>query len=163
MATPHLARIAYASALHWELPRAELDALLSRWRRRNAERGVTGILLMHRDSAFQVLEGFPDIVQALYATISHDPRHRRVTKLIDELATTRSFGNWSLGLARMLRTDPGALPELSPLLDLASRPGSGRASGDASGAAFRLWQADESMARALIAAFSTGPWRRAIS
>jgi hypothetical protein len=147
MATPHLTRIAYASALHWELPRAELDAQLSSWRRRNAERAVTGIVLMHHESVFQIIEGFPDVVQALYTTISHDPRHHHVTKLIDEPLVTRSFGDWSMGHARMVRTDLGTQPALRPLLD----------------PAFRLWHCDAGMARALVAAFSTGPWRRTIS
>ncbi|HEU4734083.1 MAG TPA: BLUF domain-containing protein [Kofleriaceae bacterium] len=146
MATPHLVRIAYASTLYWEVAQPELDALLSKWRRRNAERAITGLLLVHRDSVFQVLEGFPDVVQALYATISHDPRHHLVARLSEEPATERSFGDWSMGLARLIRTDLGALPVLRPLID----------------PSFRLWHCDEAMARALVDAFSTGPWRRVI-
>jgi hypothetical protein len=145
--SPHLARIAYASALRSEVSRGELDTMLSAWRRRNAERAITGIILVHRDSVFQVLEGFPDMVQALYATIAHDLRHHLVTKLVDEPITERGFGEWSMGHARPVRTDLGLAEPLRSVLDQA----------------FRYWQCDEAMARALLGAFTTGPWRRAIS
>lgn len=146
MAT-HLARIAYVSALRSEVSRGELATMVSTWRRQNAERAVTGFLLVHRDSVFQVLEGFPDVVQALYATISHDLRHHFVAKLIDEPILQRSFGDWSMGHARLVRSDLAALAPLRSFLD----------------PAFRYWHCDEAMARTLLAAFATGPWRRAIS
>jgi len=142
-----MARIAYASALRAEISRDELDPLLSAWRRRNAEHAITGFILVHRDSVFQVLEGYPDVVQALYATIARDLRHHLVTKLIDEPIADRSFGAWSMGHARLVRTDLGMLEPLRPFLD----------------PALRFWQCDEAMARTLVAAFTTGPWRRSIS
>jgi hypothetical protein len=146
-ATSHLARIAYASALRSEIPRGELDPMLSAWRRRNAEHAITGVILVHRDSVFQVLEGFPDVVQTLYAAIAQDLRHHQVEKLIDEPIAQRSFGDWSMGHARLIRTDLSALEPLRPLLD----------------PAFRYWQCDPGMARSLLTAFTTGPWRRSIS
>jgi Sensors of blue-light using FAD len=147
MATPHLARIAYVSALRSEVSRGELDTMLSTWRRNNAQRAITGFILVHRDSVFQVLEGFPDVVQALYATISHDLRHHFVAKLIDEPIMQRSFGDWSMGHARLVRSDLATLATLRSFLD----------------PAFRYWHCNEAMARSLLTAFTTGPWRRAIS
>jgi hypothetical protein len=147
MAKTHLARIAYASSAQSDVLRAELPATLSAWRRLNATRGVTGFLLYHGDSVFQLLEGFPDVLAPLYDTIARDPRHHFVAKLVDEPIEQRSFGTWSLGHARIVRTELGVLPLLRPLLD----------------PAFRYWHCDETMARALIAAFTTGPWRRSIS
>jgi Sensors of blue-light using FAD len=147
MATPHLARIAYVSATRSELSQDELQSNLSIWRRRNAARGVTGFLLYHRASVFQLLEGFPDVVHALYQAIARDPRHHFVAKLVDEPVVGRSFGDWSMGHARVVRTELGGLPALHPFLD----------------PAFRYWHCDEAMARELICAFTTGPWRRSIS
>lgn len=147
MATPHLVRIAYASALDSELSRTELDALLSTWRRRNATRAITGVLLYHHESVFQVLEGFPDLVRTLYQTISQDPRHHAVTTLIDEPAEHRWFGDWSVGHARVVCTELAQLAPLQPLRD----------------PEFRYWHCDERMARALVGGFTTGPWRRAIT
>jgi hypothetical protein len=147
MSTPHLSRIGYASALVRELPRGELEAQLSGWRRLNARRGITGFVLVHRESVFQVLEGFPGVVHELYETIARDPRLRFVAKLVDEPITRRSFGDWSMGSARLVHTELAANEPLRPFLD----------------PAFRFWHCDEDMARALISAFTTGPWRRAIS
>lgn len=147
MGTTHLARIAYASATQFEVPVGELRTMLSRWRRLNAGRGVTGVFLYHRESVFQVLEGFPDVLAGLYDTIARDDRHRFVAKLVDESIEDRSFGDWSMGHARIVRTDLGSTPILRPFLD----------------PAFRYWHCDEAMARALIRAFTSGPWRRSIS
>lgn len=146
MTTSHLARIAYASATRGELSRSELGTMLSSWRRLNACRGVTGFLLYHRESVFQVLEGFPDVLQELYDTIARDPRHHFIAKLVDEEIEDRSFGDWSMGLARIVRTELGAIAPLRPFRD----------------PAFRYWHCDETMARELIVAFATDPWRRAI-
>lgn len=146
MNTPHLARIAYASALRVELARADLDALLSHWRRRNARRGITGLFLCHAGSVFQVLEGFPEDVIRLYEDIARDPRHQFQAALVHEPATQRCFGDWSMGLGRITSTDLAVIPELRPFAD----------------PAFRFWHCDPVMAEALIAAFTTGPFRRSI-
>ena len=147
MAMLHLARIAYASALPAELERAEIGAMLSRWRRGNARHGVTGVFLYHRASVFQLLEGFPDVIGALYDTIAHDPRHHFVAKLIDEPIAQRSFGDWSMGHARLAGAELGASAALRRFLD----------------PSFRYWQCTEGMAGALVSAFAIGPWRRSIS
>jgi Sensors of blue-light using FAD len=147
MATTHLARIAYVSSTHTEIAHGELQTQMSAWRRGNAGRGVTGFLLYHRASVFQLLEGFPDVIQLMYDTIARDERQRLVAKLVDESIDQRSFGDWSMGHARIVRTELGAVPSLRPFLD----------------PEFRYWQCDEGMGRTLISAFTTGPWRRAIS
>jgi hypothetical protein len=146
MPSPHLARIAYASATHEEPSDRERIAQLSSWRRGNAGRGITGIVLYQGDSAFQVLEGFPDAIEALYATIAHDPQHWFVSRLIAEPIAERSFGDWSMGHARTVGISLAAPGPLRRVLD----------------PDFRYWQCDEAAARRLVAAFTTGPWRRAI-
>lgn len=147
MRTPHLARIGYVSALCGHLSHAELDALLSAWRRRNAEHGITGLLLYDAGSVFQVIEGFPEDVVRLYEAIARDPTHRFLARLIHEATCERGFGDWSMGLGQVTRRDLAAVPAL-------------RAFGDAE---FCYWHCDEAMAEALIAAFTTGPWRRSIA
>ncbi len=147
MSTAHLNRIAYASTTHIELTRSQLDTALSAWRRLNARRGVTGFLLYDRGGVFQVLEGFPEIIEELYAHIARDPRHHGVVKLLDEPRTHRSFGDWSMGLARATLVDLGALPSLSPLAS----------------PTFGLGEADPALAAALVQTFSSNPWRRMIT
>ncbi|HEY6173454.1 MAG TPA: BLUF domain-containing protein [Kofleriaceae bacterium] len=146
MNTPHLARIAYASALYDAPSRAELDALLSTWRRRNARHGITGLLLQHAGSVFQVIEGFPEDVVRLYEAVARDATNGMLIKLIHEPASERRFGDWSMGHGRVTASDLAGIPELRPILD----------------AAFRFWRCDPMMAEALVAAFTTGPWRRSI-
>jgi hypothetical protein len=133
MATLHLARIAYASAMPADLAPTEISSLLSRWRRDNARQGITGLFLYHRASVFQLLEGFPDVISELYELIARDPRHHFVAKLIDEPIADRSFGDWSMGHAR-LANDPN----------------------------FRYWHCDPAMAGDLVTGFATGPRRRSI-
>jgi hypothetical protein len=135
MATPHLIRIAYASDLHAQLTPSQITCLLSIWRLRNAARAITGVFMHHQGSVFQVLEGYPDAVRALYQTISQDNRHHAVVKLVDETCDQRSFGDWSIGHAtRLPYEDPS----------------------------FRFTHCNEPTARALLAGFTTGPWRRSI-
>lgn len=147
MSTAHLNRISYASATHAELSRGELDTMLSAWRRLNARRGITGFLLYDRGSIFQVLEGFPEIVSELYGHIASDARHHHVVKLTDEPRTHRSFGDWSMGLARATAADLGAVATLRVL----------------AAPTFRYCDGDPAMASALIQAFTGNPWRRMIT
>ena len=147
MSTPHLVRIGYVSATQSELSRGQLDAMLSSWRRLNARRGITGFFLYHRESVFQLLEGFPGVVHELYDTIARDARHHYVAKLLEEPVARRSFGDWSMGNARVVRTELADSELLRPFFD----------------PSFRYWHCDEDMAKSLVGAFTTGPWRRAIS
>jgi hypothetical protein len=147
MSTAHLNRIAYASTTHTELSRGELDTSLSAWRRLNARRGVTGFFLYERGGVFQVLEGFPEIVEEVYAHIARDPRHHGVVKLVDEPRTHRSFGDWSMGLAR------------ATIADLATAPTLGRLASPT----FHYGETDAALAAALIHTFSGNPWRRRIT
>jgi hypothetical protein len=146
MRTPHLARIGYVSALREQLSSDELEALLSAWRQRNAEHGITGLLLHDTGSVFQVIEGFPEDVVRLYEAIARDPRHRFFARLLHEAAAERVFGDWSMGLGRVTGRELAVVPALRGFAD----PG------------FSYWHCDEVMAEALVAAFTTGPWRRSI-
>jgi FAD-dependent sensor of blue light len=146
MRTPHLARIGYVSALCEHPASAELDVLLSAWRRRNAEHGITGLLLHDAGAVFQLIEGFPEDVVRLYEAIARDRRHRFIARLIHEAATERSFGDWSMAMSPVTGRDLAIVPALRAFAD----------------PEFRYCHCDEGMAEALVAAFTTGPWRRSI-
>lgn len=147
MKTPHLARIAYVSALQDYPSRAEIEVLMSGWRRRNAERGITGLLLYDTGSVFQLIEGFPEDVVRLYDKIVADPRHHFLARLIHHSACERAFGDWSMGLGRVTAGDLAVVPELAAFRD----------------PEFRYWHCNEQMAEALVTAFTAGPWRRSIA
>ncbi|CAN5473783.1 hypothetical protein BH10PSE17_BH10PSE17_02420 [soil metagenome] len=95
-----LIHLMYASRLDQRLaaPPA-LAELLDKARRFNADNGITGMLLISEQHCFQVLEGDPDIVDALYAKISLDPRHRDVCLAMRERVVRRNFADWSMGEA----------------------------------------------------------------
>lgn len=144
--TPHLALLAYASALRAPIPRARLEPLLSMWRVANARRGITGMLICHTDSCFQVLEGFPDVIDDLYARIGRDARHHRVVRLVHQYTDRRAFGDWSMGFARASRNDIALIPTFEDFVATGTR----------------YWQIDAPHALALVEAFRDGYWRRLI-
>ncbi|WP_433223910.1 BLUF domain-containing protein [Dactylosporangium sp. CS-047395] len=141
-----MAHVAYASAACSPLSGEELSGLLLQARRHNARRGVTGILLYHRQSFFQVLEGNGVRVNELYERICKDPRHTNVVKHIQEPIEQRMFGDWTMGFARM---GWGELEE-SPGVDDFFRHG------------LPFWQLSEGHARSLLSAFHVDRWRRTL-
>lgn len=113
--TPHLAQIAYASILRASLLPAELERLLSAWRVANARQAITGILLVQGRACFQVLEGFPDVVEALFTRIEHDRRHGHVVRLLHRQIEHRRFGDWSMKLSRAAPHELAAITGLEGL------------------------------------------------
>lgn len=92
-----IARLMYVSKTTRELSTGEMDSLLETTRCNNARRGITGMLLFTSDSFIQLLEGPEEAVGRTFDAIRRDDRHREVTVLIRDHATTRSFPGWSMG------------------------------------------------------------------
>lgn len=98
-----------------------LRELLAHSRRRNAQRGLTGMLL-HVDGRFiQTLEGDAATVDATYATIAADPRHRDVFVAWREEVEERSFPDWSMGFEDLPPEEAASLAGFSDFL--ATTPG----------------------------------------
>lgn len=72
-------------------------------RRNNARDGVTGLLYADGRRFLQALEGDPHAVEAAFARISKDPRHRAVVILSRREVDAREFGEWE-----MAHRTPGA-------------------------------------------------------
>jgi len=62
----------------------------------NSGESITGCLLIGSNSYLQVLEGPEHSVNKLYSKINNDRRHKKVTKLRDELIEERMFSSWSM-------------------------------------------------------------------
>jgi hypothetical protein len=137
----------YASAAVRQFETAELTTLLQAARKHNEGAGLTGMLLYTEGSFFQVLEGTPDAVQALYARIELDKRHDHVTKIIDEAIPGRSFANWTMGFSQVSRNE---LAQISGSNDFFS------------GASCFLGL-DSGRAKKLLSAFREGRWRKALA
>ena len=89
--------IVYLSEVVGELSEAELRELLVRWRRKNAQLDVTGLLLYSQGQVLQVLEGGRQPIEQLFEQIAADCRHTAVVKLADGPTTRREFADWSMG------------------------------------------------------------------
>jgi hypothetical protein len=133
----------YASRATANPSEAEIQRLLARARNINGERGITGMLLLIEGSFFQVLEGDAEMVDKTYETIARDARHDRVTLIIREPISKRSFGEWSMGFTAVDRTDAQeAVGE-----------------NDFFGSAECLERINAGRAKKLLVAFGAGRWR----
>jgi len=116
-----LVRLLYASRSAAPIDEAVVASILERSRARNAEAGITGILCHSSpgDVFLQLIEGGRAAVNALYADIVRDPRHRQVTLLDYAEITARRFAGWRMGCVSLNRVNQGAILRFSegPVLD----------------------------------------------
>ena len=146
MSPEKLKHLIYTSTAITACDLPELKEILDRARVRNAERAVTGMLLYTEGSFFQVLEGDETVLNALFARIATDPRHKRVIKIIDEPIAQRDFGDWSMGFAAASAAE---LSEIEGLSDFFQK-----------GNSFEDLQPGR--AKKLLCAFAAGRWRRGL-
>lgn len=101
------------------------------------------MLLYVDGSFFQVLEGSADAVDALFARIALDPRHRSVVTIIREPISQRAFGEWTMGFANMTREEVITAVGMN----------------DFFGSKTCFDELDGGRAKKLLAAFAEGRWR----
>ena len=77
---------------------AGLAEILKQARSGNAERGITGALMLYDDWFAQVLEGPQAAVETLYAKIKRDPRHDTVRLYEAGIVSTRQFSKWAMAV-----------------------------------------------------------------
>lgn len=92
-------QLVYVSAAKSLMSEAQLAEVLIKARRNNERLGVTGLLIHQNGSFLQVLEGPAATVEDLFARISLDVRHRRVTLLARGADAKPLFADWSMGFA----------------------------------------------------------------
>ena len=68
--------------------------------RNNGRDGVSGLLYADSKRFLQALEGPVGAVEAAYARIAADPRHRAVVVLSRRTVETREFGRWEMAERR---------------------------------------------------------------
>lgn len=114
-----LVRLLYASRAAQAVTPAVIDAILAQCRSHNPALGITGILCHGGEVFMQVLEGGRDAVNALYADIVRDPRHRDVAVLHFEEVTERRFAGWTMGQVNLAKVNPSIVLKYSekPVLD----------------------------------------------
>ncbi len=143
---PALVHCIYTSVQTSPMTGAEVASLVQHSRESNREHGITGLLLHVRDTFFQVLEGPPEVIDELYASILRDARHTRITRIIYEPIARRYFANSSMTLATLTPEElEDALEEHNPQRT-----------------AQLLSDLDEGRAKRLLRAFSEGRWRASL-
>lgn len=93
----------YASRENLEVNDTTINEILEAARKANQARGLTGYLLYMHGTFAQYLEGEADEVEAIFARISGDPRHRDVTVIARGSIGQRLFNGWSMGFHTMGR------------------------------------------------------------
>lgn len=83
---------------------------------RNAQYGITGMLLFINNHFLQVLEGEPTSVEVLYANIVKDRRHRNVRTLMNRRIADREFSNSSMAHRALTVDEVRIHPELNDFL-----------------------------------------------
>lgn len=97
-----LIRLAYASEATFNEKPVEqgvepnVARILMTSRKNNARSEVVGGLYYGDGCFFQYLEGEEDAVRQLYERIARDERHRKVTTLVEEPLSERTFTSWSM-------------------------------------------------------------------
>jgi hypothetical protein len=94
--TADLIRVVYISAASKLMSQADLDELLLTSRTNNTAVNVSGLLLYHDGSFFQVLEGAEEAVQAVLDRIRRDRRHSSLITLDKSVVASRGFSTWSM-------------------------------------------------------------------
>lgn len=88
--------IAYQSTERLRFHDQDLLGLLSGARSNNMRLNITGMLLYHEGSFFQIIEGPKEAVCTLYDGIQGDARHTNVVTQYENALDERLFPHWSM-------------------------------------------------------------------
>ncbi|MGE0594096.1 MAG: BLUF domain-containing protein [Vicinamibacterales bacterium] len=114
--------LTYVSRSSGHTSEAELQGILDKARQKNAEAGITGLLLLRSGLFVQLLEGNrPDVLSA-FARIARDPRHRQIDVLFEfeEDGAQRCFPQWQMGFIEDAQASTGQTRLLRSLRNVAS-------------------------------------------
>lgn len=95
-------RLIYASHAAHIIYLEDIKDILATSRRMNAERNVTGMLCHGNGRFIQYLEGEAEAVDALYAHVQSDPRHKDIQLLDRQIVMQRLFPDWNMGFISAL-------------------------------------------------------------
>ncbi len=108
----------YTSAETEPLTEIELKSLLEQARNYNLRKNITGMLLHHKNSFLQLLEGDKHIIEDLFRLkISKDKRHTAITEYFLSPIDQRTFPEWSMGFHIVQQEDFKHIEGYSEFLD----------------------------------------------
>lgn len=88
------------------------ESILAACRKHNPENGITGVLCHGKGIYLQMVEGGRDEVNAMYARILADKRHKDVVLLAYEEINERRFGCW-MGLVNLAKINASTILKYS--------------------------------------------------
>lgn len=91
-----LSRMLYISTAVGPITTAVTGTILRSAQAHNAANGITGVLCQGQGVYLQVLEGESSQIQALYARILQDKRHRNIVLRQQEDIARRRYGRWAM-------------------------------------------------------------------
>jgi hypothetical protein len=91
-----LISLIYASRSTESFHEHEIPDLLQQVRIANAKQEITGMLLYICGSFLQVLEGQPEMVDAVFSRIQRDQRHAQLRLIARESIPERAFEGWTM-------------------------------------------------------------------
>jgi hypothetical protein len=94
---------------------ADCAPILRASRRNNGRDGITGLLYADGVRFLQALEGPADAVEAAYARIKTDPRHKAPVVLSRREVDEREFGPWEMAERRPSRDNDTLLRQIGGL------------------------------------------------
>lgn len=86
--------ICYVSTASGSFEEAEIKSLFEKWKEKNGEEDVKGILLYSEGHFFQVLEGEKKKVLTLYRKIEQDERHGGIIQVLGKDITQGSMDDY---------------------------------------------------------------------
>ena len=116
-----LVELIYVSEPAQEMSFLGLMRLLYHSYLRNTQSGITGALIYENNRFGQVIEGPKTQIEALWAKIQLDTRHKNIRLVESKPINQRSFSKWTMvfqGSAEIV----GKLPEVAAAIDDANFP-----------------------------------------
>lgn len=92
-------QIVYLSTALPKFSQPDIDRILHFARARNKLRDVTGLLVYGDGNVIQAIEGEPETIDSLFASICRDSRHTNIIKVVDLMIGQRDFPNWRMAFA----------------------------------------------------------------
>ena len=93
--------IIYTSTAWNDMLPDDIRVLAVRSSENNLDKNISGVLLYHDRTFFQVLEGDEGDLHVLYDVIQQDKRHYGAFKLYEGSIKRRNFSNWGMALANI--------------------------------------------------------------
>lgn len=103
--------LTYTSKMNQEMSEDKLKKLVETSQVKNAQSGITGLLISLNNTFIQYLEGEKENVKTLYGTIKNDSRHKNIEIQFEGVLESRMFSKWNMSLETATQSNIERLPQ----------------------------------------------------